>query len=313
MAVASRERRHRHRAGSPATTRCTWHRKRMKGLEPSTFAMARRRSSQLSYIRRSPSIADTLMARSGSPGPRRRSDGGAPCALSTTSSNGSSSTAAPSPSGDLDVRTPITGEEIARVARTDAAGTDAAIARAPDAFAVWRDVPAPRRGELVRLLGEELRATKDALGALVTLEAGKIAQEGLGEVQEMIDICDFARRAVAPALRPHDRVGAAGPPHDRDLASARSGRRHQRVQLPGRRVELERGARARVRRPRRVEAVGEDAAHRARVPGAAAARRRALRRRARRAARARHRRRRPRASSSPTTRASRSSRRRARP
>jgi aldehyde dehydrogenase (NAD+) len=57
---------------------------------------------------------------------------------------------------------------------------------------VWRDVPGPRRGELVRLFGEELRREKDALGALVTLEAGKIVQEGRGEVQEMIDICDFA-------------------------------------------------------------------------------------------------------------------------
>ncbi len=56
----------------------------------------------------------------------------------------------------------------------------------------WREVPAPRRGELVRLLGEELRASKEALGAVVTLEAGKIVSEGLGEVQEMIDICDFA-------------------------------------------------------------------------------------------------------------------------
>ena len=56
----------------------------------------------------------------------------------------------------------------------------------------WRIVPAPRRGEFVRLLGEELRAAKDDLGRLVTLEAGKIASEGLGEVQEMIDICDFA-------------------------------------------------------------------------------------------------------------------------
>jgi aldehyde dehydrogenase (NAD+) len=65
-------------------------------------------------------------------------------------------------------------------------------ARAQSAFTIWRDVPAPRRGELVRLLGEELRLAKDALGALVTLEAGKITSEGLGEVQEMIDICDFA-------------------------------------------------------------------------------------------------------------------------
>ena len=94
--------------------------------------------------------------------------------------------------GDLVVRTPITGEEIGRVARSDSAAADAAIARGAAAFEEWRDVPAPRRGELVRLLGDELRREKDTLGALVTLEVGKIAQEGLGEVQEMIDICDFA-------------------------------------------------------------------------------------------------------------------------
>src|SRR5690606_11396689 len=64
--------------------------------------------------------------------------------------------------------------------------------RARAAFLAWRTVPAPRRGELVRLLGEELRAAKDDLGALVSIETGKIRSEGLGEVQEMIDICDFA-------------------------------------------------------------------------------------------------------------------------
>ncbi len=94
-------------------------------------------------------------------------------------------------SGDLEVRTPITGEVIARIASSSAADTDAAIVRAQAAFEEWRDVPAPRRGELVRLLGEELRAAKDDLGALVTLETGKIVSEGLGEVQEMIDICDL--------------------------------------------------------------------------------------------------------------------------
>src|SRR5262245_5592822 len=94
--------------------------------------------------------------------------------------------------GDLVVRTPITGDEIGRVARTTAEETNAAVARAVEAFRAWREVPGPRRGELVRLLGEELRREKDALGALVTLEVGKIAQEGLGEVQEMVDICDFA-------------------------------------------------------------------------------------------------------------------------
>jgi aldehyde dehydrogenase (NAD+) len=94
--------------------------------------------------------------------------------------------------GDLEIRTPITGEPIARVARTTAAETDAAVGRAATAFHAWQAVPPPRRGELVRLLGEELREHKEELGALVTLEMGKIAQEGLGEVQEMIDICDLA-------------------------------------------------------------------------------------------------------------------------
>ena len=68
----------------------------------------------------------------------------------------------------------------------------AAIGRAAEAFETWRSVPPPRRGEFVRLLAEELRAAKDDLGRLVTIEAGKIVSEGLGEVQEMIDICDFA-------------------------------------------------------------------------------------------------------------------------
>jgi aldehyde dehydrogenase (NAD+) len=91
--------------------------------------------------------------------------------------------------GDLLSRSPIDGAEIGRVATGD---PDAASTRAAAAFLEWRSVPAPRRGELVRLLGEELRAAKDPLGRLVTIESGKILQEGLGEVQEMIDICDFA-------------------------------------------------------------------------------------------------------------------------
>ncbi|WP_295809237.1 aldehyde dehydrogenase family protein [uncultured Nitratireductor sp.] len=94
--------------------------------------------------------------------------------------------------GDLSVRTPVTGEEIAAVTSISAADTGAAIERAHAAFKAWRNVPGPRRGELVRLLGEELRASKDDLGRLVSIEVGKIRSEGLGEVQEMIDICDFA-------------------------------------------------------------------------------------------------------------------------
>jgi len=94
--------------------------------------------------------------------------------------------------GDLIVSTPIDGTRIAALRMQTIADVDRAIAEATIAFAAWRSVPAPRRGELVRLLGEELRAAKADLGALVTLESGKILQEGLGEVQEMIDICDFA-------------------------------------------------------------------------------------------------------------------------
>jgi aldehyde dehydrogenase (NAD+) len=96
------------------------------------------------------------------------------------------------PAGDHVVHSPIDGGEIGRVAFDDAASVERKIAASAGAFRAWRNVPAPRRGELVRLFGEELRANKDALGRLVTLEAGKILQEGLGEVQEMIDICDFA-------------------------------------------------------------------------------------------------------------------------
>ena len=94
--------------------------------------------------------------------------------------------------GDLAVRSPLTGEVVAHVPQHTPAQASDAIGRAHAAFATWRTVPAPRRGELIRLLGEELRAAKADLGRLVTLEAGKIPSEGLGEVQEMIDICDFA-------------------------------------------------------------------------------------------------------------------------
>jgi aldehyde dehydrogenase (NAD+) len=94
--------------------------------------------------------------------------------------------------GNRAVRSPLNGEPIARVADADRTAVAAAIAQAETAFAKWRAVPPPRRGEFVRLLGEELRAAKPALGELVTIEAGKIGSEGLGEVQEMIDICDFA-------------------------------------------------------------------------------------------------------------------------
>ncbi len=94
--------------------------------------------------------------------------------------------------GSMPSVTPLTGEQIGKVQVADSAAIDQTLDRATAAFRAWRHVPAPRRGELVRLWGEELRAAKDDLATLVTIEAGKIPSEGAGEVQEMIDICDFA-------------------------------------------------------------------------------------------------------------------------
>jgi aldehyde dehydrogenase (NAD+) len=94
--------------------------------------------------------------------------------------------------GDMASYSPVSGEEIGKLKTVSATDTNKAIDAAHDAFKAWRLVPAPKRGELVRLLGEELRASKADLGRLVSIEAGKITSEGLGEVQEMIDICDFA-------------------------------------------------------------------------------------------------------------------------
>ncbi len=94
--------------------------------------------------------------------------------------------------GSLAVRSPISGQIIAQVAETSPEIARRKIEEAHAAFLIWRETPAPARGELVRLLGEQLRAHKSALGRLVSIEVGKILSEGLGEVQEMIDICDFA-------------------------------------------------------------------------------------------------------------------------
>ena len=115
-------------------------------------------------------------------------------------------------SGSLASRSPIDGQAIGSVTPASRADVEAACAHASDAFLKWRLVPPPRRGELVRLLGEELRAAKDPLARLVTLEAGKIVSEGLGEVKEMIDICDFA-------------VGLSRQLHGLTIASERSSHR----------------------------------------------------------------------------------------
>ena len=100
---------------------------------------------------------------------------------------------------------PADGQPLARVRTASRTDYETIVARAQRAFASWQTTPAPRRGEIVRQLGNALREAKDDLGMLVTLEAGKIRSEGLGEVQEMIDICDFAagdkRRPWSPDTR----------------------------------------------------------------------------------------------------------------
>ena len=112
--------------------------------------------------------------------------------------------------GDLGARSPITGGTIG--AAGDPADVDAAVRVATEAFGAWRVTPGPVRGNLVRRLGELLRQHKDDLGELVSIEAGKIRSEGLGEVQEMIDICDFA-------------VGLSRQLHGLTIASERPGHR----------------------------------------------------------------------------------------
>jgi aldehyde dehydrogenase (NAD+) len=115
--------------------------------------------------------------------------------------------------GDLIARTPITGETLARVPQITPEAAAAQVALAHAASKEWRNVSAPRRGELIRILGEELRADLPQLGRLVTIESGKLLSEGFGEVQEMIDICTFAAglsRQLAgltlPSERPNHRM-----------------------------------------------------------------------------------------------------------
>jgi len=94
--------------------------------------------------------------------------------------------------GELDVVSPVDGKHIASVYLASKEDYDNVVSKGEEAFNKWRLVPAPKRGEIVRQIGLELRKFKDALGTLVSYEMGKSLQEGKGEVQEMIDICDFA-------------------------------------------------------------------------------------------------------------------------
>jgi aldehyde dehydrogenase (NAD+) len=156
---------------------------------------------------------------------------------------------------------PATGEPLARVRMAGAPDYEAVVERASRAFLEWRMIPAPHRGEIVREIGNELRAHKEDLGALVSLEMGKILPEGLGEVQEMIDIADFA-------------VGLSRQLYGLTMHSERPGHRMYEqwhplgivgvisLQLPGGGVGLERHDRRSVRGLRSVAALFGNAAHR---------------------------------------------------
>ncbi|MFG2501122.1 aldehyde dehydrogenase family protein [Streptomyces sp. NPDC048441] len=113
---------------------------------------------------------------------------------------------------DIQARTPVTGEDLFGLRAATAADTEEALTASRAAFLTWRTTPAPRRGELVRRLGELLREHQSDLADLITIEAGKIRSEALGEVQEMIDICDFA-------------VGLSRQLYGRTIASERPGHR----------------------------------------------------------------------------------------
>ena len=121
--------------------------------------------------------------------------------------------------GSVVARSPLTGEDLFGVATASEEDVTAAIGRAQVAFEAWRVVPAPVRGALVKRLGELISAHKEDLAALVTIEAGKIHTEALGEVQEMIDICDFA-------------VGLSRQLYGRTMPSERAGHRLQETWLP---------------------------------------------------------------------------------
>src|SRR5690606_22225196 len=115
--------------------------------------------------------------------------------------------------GELTVHSPIDGSQLAAFAAASIDDVQDAVAAAAAAFRPWRVVPAPQRGELVRRFGQKLREHKEDLASVVTWEVGKIVQEALGEVQEMIDICDFAvglsRQLYGKTIaseRPHHRL-----------------------------------------------------------------------------------------------------------
>ena len=160
--------------------------------------------------------------------------------------------------GELESRNPATGEVLGRVRLATEQDYERAIERATEVLQRWRMLPAPQRGQIVREIGDELRRHKDDLGALVTLEMGKILAEGRGEVQEMIDIADFAvglsRQLTGLTMhseRPRHRMYEQWHPLGCD-------RRDLGIQFSGGGLVLECADRGRVRRLRGLEALAQN-------------------------------------------------------
>jgi hypothetical protein len=163
------------------------------------------------------------------------------------------------------------GRALAQVRGASSQDYDEVMASAVAAADAWRRVPAPKRGETVRLVGEELRAHKDALGSLVSLENGKIKAEGDGEVQEMIDIADFAVGQSRMLYGLDHAFGAAGAPHVRAVASAGRGRGDFRLQFSGCGLVLERISGRDCRQCHRLEALAQNRTVRPRGAASASA------------------------------------------
>ncbi len=159
---------------------------------------------------------------------------------------------------------PATGSPLPAVRSATLEEYEAVVDRARESFPAWRMVPPPRRGEVVRQIGEALRVHKTDLGLLITLETGKIRTEGEGEVQEMIDMCDFAVGLSRQLYGLTIASERPAPPDDRAMAPARADRHHHGVQLPHGRLGLERHDRRRLRRHDGLEALAAHALDRRR-------------------------------------------------
>ena len=168
----------------------------------------------------------------------------------------------------LQANSPIDGTGTAQICCASPENVNQAIDAAADAFKTWRTVPPRIAANSSVVFGSNASDAQSRSCQLVSWKPARSRRKSLGEVQEMIDICDFAVGPLPAALRPDHRQRAAGPSHDGAVASAGADRRHHRVQFPRRRLGVECDARPGLRRHGRLEAIGKNAADGARLPAA---------------------------------------------